>query len=211
MARDDRLMVPLFAGGKLVNVQTITPEGIKRPVFGARKIGAHHVIGEIVPGQPIAFAEGLATAKSFHEPTGMPVVMALDTGNLLPVAEAFRKAHLVERFVFVADNDAHLPKRAGERNLPNVGVEKAYDAALRVANAMVLTAPELAERTAADKGTDWNDVTAAQGREAVQAAARSMIDAHRLVQDHAKQARGKKQAPEQTQGPRQSRGPRLTK
>ena len=171
---DGRLLVPLFAGGKMVNVQTITADGRKRPIFGARKVGAHFVVGEIEPGKPVAFAEGLATAKSFHAATGIETVMALDTSNLAPVAEAFRKAYPAAPFVFAADNDAHLPLRAGDRTMPNVGVEKARAAAAKVGGT-VLIAPEIAARTAADQGTDWNDVTAAQGRQAARDAVHAVL------------------------------------
>ena len=203
VTEDGRLVVPLTIGGKLANAQTIGADGTKRPVFGARKIGAHFVVGDIEAGKPIAFAEGLATAKSFHAATGIATVMALDTSNLMPVAEAFRKAHPTAHFVFAADNDAHLPQREGTRQMPNVGVEKARAAAAKVGNAVVVTAPEIAERTAADKGTDWNDVVQAQGMPVAREAVRSMVEAYRIVQEQKNAP-----APDQTQG--RTRGPRMT-
>jgi phage/plasmid primase-like uncharacterized protein len=189
---DGRLVVPLYSAGKLVNAQTITADGTKRPVYGAQKTGAHFVVGKIEAGKPIAIAEGLATAKSFHEATGIPTVMALDTSNLVPVAQAVRAAFPKAQIIFAADNDAHLPLREGTRQMPNVGVEKAQAAAAKVGNAVVLTAPELSERTAADKGTDFNDLAQANGAAAVR----------RMVQEQ--------QAPalDQTQG--RKRGPQMT-
>jgi conjugative relaxase-like TrwC/TraI family protein len=173
-----RLVVPLSADGKLVNAQTITEDGTKRPQFGARKIGAHFVYGTPEDGKPIAVAEALATAASFHVISRAPTVMAMDTGNLAPVAQAIRAAYPRSRIIFPADNDAHLPLRDGDRKVENVGVEKARAAALKVGNAIVLTAPEIPELTAADKGTDWNDLVQAKGLQAARAIGRAMIEAH---------------------------------
>jgi putative DNA primase/helicase len=207
---DNRLVVPLTLGGKLVNVQTISADGTKRPVYGARKVGAHFVVGTIEAGQPIAFAEGLATAKSFHAATGLATVMAMDTSNLMPVAEAARKAYPTTPFVFAADNDAHLPKRAGPRQMPNVGVDKARDAAVKVGNAIVVTAPELPERTARDAGTDWNDVAVARGAQAARDASRQMMAAHAIAQEQTKQALAQKNAPEPTAARGRKRGPEMS-
>jgi phage/plasmid primase-like uncharacterized protein len=173
-----RLVVPLYIDGKLVNAQTITEDGTKRPQYGARKIGAHFVYGTPEDGKPIAIAEGLATAASFHEVSRAPTVMAMDTGNLAPVAQAIRAAYPNSQIVFATDNDAQLPFREGDRKMENVGLEKARAAALKVGNAIVLTAPEIPERTAADKGTDWNDVVQAKGLQAARAVGRAMIDAN---------------------------------
>ena len=171
-----RLVVPLYADGKLVNAQTITADGTKRPQFGARKVGAHFVYGTLEDGKPIAIGEGLATAELFHRISRAPTVMAMDTGNLLPVAQAICAAYPKSQIIFAADNDAHLPLREGNRKMENVGVQKARAAALKVGNAIVLTAPELSERTAADKGTDWNDVAQAKGVKTARAIGRTMME-----------------------------------
>jgi phage/plasmid primase-like uncharacterized protein len=149
--------------------------------YGARKIGAHFVYGTPEDGKPIAIGEGLATAESFHAISRAPTVMALDSSNLAPVARAIRAAYPNSQIVFATDNDAHLPLRDGDRKMENVGVEKARTAALKVGNAIVLTAPEIPECTASDKGTDWNDVTQARGLQAARAAGRAMIEAHARV------------------------------
>jgi putative DNA primase/helicase len=197
--------VPLYVDGKLVNAQTITADGTKRPQFGAKRIGAHFIYGTLEDGKPIAIAEGLATAESFYVVSRAPTVMAMDTGNLLPVAQAIRAAYPNSQIIFPADDNAHLPLREGVRKMENAGVEKARAAALKVGNAIVLTAPEIPERTAADKGTDWNDVVQAKGIQAARAAGRVMIEAHAQVR--AGQA---KEVPAPAQQRLQGRGPSLT-
>jgi putative DNA primase/helicase len=64
---------------------------------GGRKQGCFHVIGKPVTGQPIAIAEGYATAGSIHQATGWCVVVAWDAGNLarspVPGAAPCRMRH----------------------------------------------------------------------------------------------------------------------
>lgn len=176
-AREDlrgNLVVPLHdaATGALRNLQTIAPDGTKLYLGGAQKVGVAYAIGRTAPDRPIAVAEGFATAASVHEATGLPVAMALDTSNLKPVALALRSARPDVPILLAADNDAHLPARVegvhktGPRD--NAGLLKAQDAADAVGG-QVLLAPEIAARTRDDKGTDWNDVALARGREAVAA------------------------------------------
>ncbi len=40
---------------------------------------------------PLLFAEGYATAASLHEATGLPVLMTVDAGNMIAVAENARQ------------------------------------------------------------------------------------------------------------------------
>ncbi|HRQ59181.1 MAG TPA: DNA primase, partial [Azoarcus taiwanensis] len=53
---------------------------------GLSKRGHFHLLG--MPTWILLVAEGYATAASLHEATGLPVAVAFDAGNLLPVAEA---------------------------------------------------------------------------------------------------------------------------
>ena len=172
--QDDRgnLVIPLHdvATGELRSLQTIAPDGSKRYLGGAQKTGVAYVMGELQPDRPLLAVEGFATAASVREATGHTVAMALDAGNLKPVAVAFRALHPEMPIAFPADNDAHLPVRvqgvhkSGPRD--NAGLDKAQDAADAVGGRVML-APEMPERTRADQGTDWNDVALARGREAV--------------------------------------------
>ena len=53
--------------------------------------------------------------------------------------------------------------------------------ALKVGNAIVLTAPEDKARTAADKGTDCNDVVQAKGLQAARSNGRAIVEAHAIA------------------------------
>ncbi|MDO9711771.1 MobF family relaxase [Paracraurococcus lichenis] len=164
------LVIPLRdTAGHLRNMQTILarpPRDGTDKLYqeGAQKSGTGFLIGTLRPGEPLGLAEGFATAWSAHSASGLPVVVALDTSNLLPLAAAIRRAEPERRLVFFADNDHHLPAR--EPPLPNAGLEKANAAADTLGNALVVAPPLDPARHAAGKGTDWNDYHQTYGLEA---------------------------------------------
>ncbi|WP_052389258.1 MobF family relaxase [Belnapia moabensis] len=175
------LVIPLRdPAGRLRNMQTILArpprEGTdKLYQEGAQKSGTGFLIGTLQPGAPLGIAEGFATAWSAQAASGLPVVMALDTSNLKPLAEAIRQIEPDRALVFFADNDHHLPARPAP--LPNAGLEKARAAAEAVGNAVVVAPPLDTERHAAGQGTDWNDHHRTHGlaatRDAIAAVLRS--------------------------------------
>lgn len=110
---DRRLVIPLRDGdGALWNVQTITPDGTKRFLFGGRKRGLYHAIGAPV-ADLVCITEGYATAASVHEATGHPVAVAFDCGNLAPVAKILRAKYPRATITICADNDMHTPGNPG--------------------------------------------------------------------------------------------------
>ena len=162
--RDQCLLIPLRqADGRLATVQAIFPDkptGGRDKDFlkgGATK-GAHFVIGDLQASDTVIIAEGYATAASLHDATGYATVMAVDSNNLRPVAEILKKLHPAKRFVIAADNDR---KEDGS----NPGV-KAATAAAKAVKA-TLAVPQFAE---GESGTDFNDLSALHGLEAVRAA-----------------------------------------
>lgn len=91
------LVIPVMdMEGKIWSLQNITAEGEKRYMSNGKMDGNFWVVGH---GEPAFMCEGLATAASVHEATGLPVVVAYNAHNLVPVAQHFPKA------VIVADND----------------------------------------------------------------------------------------------------------
>jgi putative DNA primase/helicase len=129
----DRLLVPMRdSSGTLWAVQSITPEGEKRFLRGARKRGLYHAIGPQVESV-LCIAEGYATAASILEATGYPVAVAFDCGNLLPVARTLRGKFPRARFIVCADNDMATAERTGR----NPGIEAATLAAKAVGGVVV--------------------------------------------------------------------------
>lgn len=96
--------------GKLWTLQWIDKEGNKRFLTGGAKRGRFHLINNLPEGQPfksLGVAEGYATAATIVETIPMPVAVAFDAGNILPVAQALRKKFPINRLVFFADDDRH--------------------------------------------------------------------------------------------------------
>lgn len=132
----DALVVPLMnESKKIVNLQFISPEGEKRFLTDGRKQGCFYPIGQPTPR--ILICEGFATAASIHEHTGHCVIVAMDKGNLKPVAEVIRKMFPANEIIIASDND-----------LDGGGQLKAREAALAI-HAKLLIPPAA--------GQDWND------------------------------------------------------
>ena len=104
---DGRLMVPIVLDGKIASAQYINAEGEKQFHGGGEVRGGYFVIGPLPPQSgPLYVAEGYATAASIYEATGATVVMALNAGNITPVARWLRdKFSPVQEIVIVGDND----------------------------------------------------------------------------------------------------------
>lgn len=111
------IAVPLFdLSGQIWNIQFIFQGGKKRFMKHGRKSGLFHVLGTTKCEGPLIFAEGYSTGASVHEAVGQPVVIAMDCGNLLPVARQWRQRYPDRLFVFAADNDLDTEGNPGIRH-----------------------------------------------------------------------------------------------
>lgn len=109
------LVVPMQdAAGKTWGLQLIYSDpaiikkkGRDKDFFpaGLLKSGHFFQIGAIRTGDVVLVAEGFATAATLHEATTLPVVVAFDAGNLLPVCQALVKAWRGLRLLVCADDD----------------------------------------------------------------------------------------------------------
>ena len=151
------LIVPMLNNkNEIRSLQIIKENGFKGFLAGGQVTGLYNSLGEKKEGKPIWIAEGLATAKSLHEATGDQVIVAFNASNLIHVGEEIRKANPDSDIYFGADNDRHLPLK--EPPLPNVGIEKATEAANKI-NGLVIVPSFGSERD----GVDWNDVAQVEG------------------------------------------------
>lgn len=140
---------------------------------GCGKKGRFHLIGS--PQFIVLMAEGYATAASIHSATGLPVAVAFDAGNLLPVAVALRDRYRAARILICADDDCWTEG--------NPGVSAASAAALAVGGAWC--APKFPDederqRAHADRGvkaTDYNDLHLASGLHVVRTQIEARITA----------------------------------
>lgn len=155
-ALKDTLLVPVKdMDGILHSVQFIYPEKQddgkdKKFKRGTNKRGHFHKIGKSKDNTVIV-CEGYATGASIHQATGHAVVIAFDSGNLLPVAQAIRGKYPDMKIIIAADNDKAKPG--------NPGVTKATEAARAVGG--YLTIPNIKDAT--DDLTDFNDLHQQEG------------------------------------------------
>lgn len=186
MSPSGSLVVPIQdAKGHIWGLQVIRPPvegGRKRSELGKeywpaglRKQGNWHLIGLVSRGGVLLLAEGFATAATLHEATGLPVAVAFDAGNLLPVAKALAAHYKGARILVCADDDwvqkcracgaftrvdqgPHCEHCGAEHGKTNAGVSAAQAAALAVGGAWVR--PEFPTQRPADRkgDTDFNDL-----------------------------------------------------
>jgi putative DNA primase/helicase len=157
------LIVPVHgADGKLSSLQLIQPDGGKMFLPNGRIDTGHFALGDVDKPGPLLIAEGYATAATVHDLTGHPIVVAFNASNLGKVAELYR-ARYPERAIYIAgDSD--------REKSPNVGKIKAEEAAAAIGGkALFPVFPD------GMKGTDWNDLAKAVGRETAQIGLQSTV------------------------------------
>lgn len=167
------LLIPLCdAKGNITTLQGIfdeKPFGFetdKTFLRDGKKSGSWHMIGQPGDGGTIALVEGYATGATVRELTGWCVVVCIDSGNLKPVAQQFRKANPAALIVICADNDAMT-----EGN-PGVASAKAAGAAV---NARVIV-PEFNDQDTQAGASDFNDLLHCYGTDV----ARGQLTAHQV-------------------------------
>jgi putative DNA primase/helicase len=154
---DGWLLVPMRdVDGVVHSLQRISHAGEKLFLSGGRKRGLFFTIGAIDPDGEIYIGEGFATMANVHEAMKKPAVVAFDCGNLLPVAKALRAKYPSAKLIFCADDDAWTDG--------NPGRTKAEEAAKSVGGSVAL--PVFAEPRKMG-ATDFNDLAAAEGLQAV--------------------------------------------
>ena len=151
------LLVPITnCRDEIRSYQRITPNGEKRFAKGAEKMGNFAKFGTLKNSNPIIIAEGVATAATIAETSGVSTVAALDCHNLKHVAQQVRKFYPLAPIIIAADND-HTKEK-------NIGLEKAEAAAEAVGGRVLI--PKFNKDTEAEL-TDYNDLARVHGKEAV--------------------------------------------
>lgn len=119
---DGWLVIPVMVRGRLISIQRIDADGVKRFWPGAPVKGGSYVI-ERDRAAITCICEGLATGMAIYQSVRTArVIVAFDAGNLLPVVDELRPKGSV---VLCADNDLGTEIRRGF----NPGLEKAKNAA----------------------------------------------------------------------------------
>ncbi|AGN89460.1 DNA primase [Serratia phage Eta] len=146
------LLVPVYKNGELVNVQKISAEGKKRPIYGGDMSGVCHVISGT--GKIVAITEGFATGVTVNRMTNATTYVAFNTGNLMAITAQARAENPDSNVVIFADNDEH-----------GAGLKYAEEASVPV-NAKIALPPEVG---------DWDDYRQKYGAESCKVAMREAI------------------------------------
>jgi putative DNA primase/helicase len=160
------IVVPLVdIEGDLHSAQLIHADGTKRFLLGGRKEGCFHVLGEVNDDTVvIIIVEGFATGATIYEITGLPVVLAMDAGNLPAVATAIRCRYTHAKIIIAGDDDWKTKKPDGTPH--NKGRIKAIEAANVVGG--IPAFPTFGSGRE-DGQKDFNDMVAAAGKAKVHA------------------------------------------
>jgi putative DNA primase/helicase len=150
------LVVPIYDAmtGDFQTVQRIWPDGKKRFPKDAIKVNGcampgSRALDDLKGVGTIVICEGYATAIAINTATHLPVLAAMDCGNLNAVASTMRKRFPLRKIIIAADNDAH--------NVHNPGVMHASKVA-RAVNALIAIPPP----------GDFADLMLVDGTEAVE-------------------------------------------
>ncbi|MDF7675975.1 PriCT-2 domain-containing protein [Neisseriaceae bacterium ESL0693] len=166
----NNLLIPVLHNKQIVSMQFIDEAGSKRFLNGGRMQGSYTFIGDTSRmNQGIIIAEGVATAASLYQATGLPVVVAFNAGNLKAVAEKMQQSMSADVPVIIAaDND-----------VSQTGINKAKAAAevfgQRATVIMPEFTPEQIQQHQQQSGqdllpSDFNDLQQLAGLEAVRQA-----------------------------------------
>lgn len=191
--QDNVLFVPMYKDGKLTGLQRIWPNGFKAFWEGADCSGAYTAFVDAADDKnTIIICEGFATAASVRAAfPDWPVIIAFNTGNLMPVAQVMRKKYPAARIILAADNDQwtfdrkkHPVDSAGEKidkekytgdapewdawraeqRMWNPGIDKAMQVGVKIGAHVIW--PDIAPNDAG-KNTDFNDMEHLHGLDAV--------------------------------------------
>lgn len=163
----DNLLIPLHYYNvdsqqkTLVNVQMIAPDSDKQFLKNGLVSGAYHMIGTdamLIAGV-IIICEGYATGATIFDALsyGIPVIVAFNANNLLPVAQSIRAQYPDHRIIIAADDDSATATQLRDRDIAsgkepkplpeyNAGIAKAREAATAVQGEMVIPKFEVIDR-----------------------------------------------------------------
>jgi putative DNA primase/helicase len=171
--RDGSIVIPLLRYDEpretaLKALQRIWPDGTKRFTKGFTKPGTCLRLGLVAAGEPILVCEGYATGLTLRMAVGkrLPVVVALDAGNLQPVVELLRGLYPQSLLLICADDDYMTSG--------NPGRDKALKAAKAVVRCQYVY-PIFRRGNRATKDTDFNDLHAREGLECVRRQMRHIL------------------------------------
>lgn len=160
-------------------VQRIKPDGSKLFTKGFAKAACSVRLGEVLPGHIVLVCEGYATGLTLRMACdrSLAVYVALDAGNLHHVVALVRQLHPDSRILICADDDWRT-RDPITKQLNNPG-RTAAKAAAKATEGCDHLYPIFDAATRQPKDTDFNDLHARQGLEAVRRQVTAVVQAMR--------------------------------
>ncbi len=141
---NDNLIIPMHYYNSetkqttLVNIQTIAADSEKLFLKGGLVSGAYFTIGSdaMLQGGIVLVCEGYATGASVFDAMSysLPVIVAFNAHNLIPVAQSIRAQHPDHRILIIADDDRVTAAKLRDRDIADGKEPKAlieYNAGIR--------------------------------------------------------------------------------
>lgn len=111
---NDSIIIPAIDTSKRIKtIQFINPQGEKFFMVGGAKRGHFCPLAPIKDELKVVLCEGWATGCSILMATGLPVIVAFDASNLVPVAESLQTLHSTKEWLICADNDIYTEGNPG--------------------------------------------------------------------------------------------------
>ena len=152
--KGDELLIPVInSKGGICGLQRILPDGQKFFLTGTPVAG--HFFSIKGKQGLLYICEGFATGASIHKATGVNVICAFNSGNLVSVTKVVREANPEDKIVIAADNDQWTEG--------NPGKTKGQEAAQVVGGYLIW--PEF--KDIKGEPTDFNDLANLEGMDAV--------------------------------------------
>jgi phage/plasmid primase-like uncharacterized protein/KaiC/GvpD/RAD55 family RecA-like ATPase len=153
------VIVPISdAEGKPLTLQAIRADGERRFWPGTTHEGGHFMVGKDDGTSPVVFCEGFSTAATLHEATKHPVVMAINTSNMIHVARWAGHRFAGREMIVAGDDDWHLVDHPKVQR--NVGKEAAEAMAKALGGRVIM--PDMAGLVT-EGGDDFNDMAKEYG------------------------------------------------
>lgn len=108
ISNEGKLLIPIYHGHDFAGCQIIyrIGSGFKKIYSkGIRKAGSFSYIGNVFSSNYIYVCEGFSTGATIYELTGIPVLIALDKGNLKPCIFNIKKLNTNVKIVIASDYD----------------------------------------------------------------------------------------------------------
>jgi len=125
----------------------------------SKKEGNFFIIGNqnLHQEKELIVVEGYATGATIHQATNKTVIVAIDSGNLVPVMSQLDKKYSNSTILLAGDDDIQMEMKGKE----NIGLNKAIEATKNIHRTFII--PKFTPEEIKLNATDFNDLAKSRG------------------------------------------------